>query len=207
MMIKYPNGKKTNTTVAKNNTAAKKQISSRLHLSAMNRGMDLEEDINLSNQYYLDKGMCLITKRPTPINVVKVDYSRGATITHAYFEKQSTTDYNGVYKGKYIDFEAKSTQVKTSFPLANINKHQIEHLKNVIRHSGIAFFIIEFTKRDEETYLLDASYIIDFYEKKERSSIPYESITEYGHKIQRGYAPRLDYLPIVEEVYFTSSNK
>ena len=56
---------------------------------------------------------------------------------------QSTTDYNGVYKGKYIDFEAKSTRKTSSFPLANISFHQIEHLKQVIKHNGIAFFIIE----------------------------------------------------------------
>ncbi len=202
-MISYPNGKKTNIKKATNVNQNKKQVSSKLHLSAMNRGMNLEEDINLSNQYYLDKDMCLITKRPTPINVVKVDYSKGATITHAYFEKQSTTDYNGVYKGKYIDFEAKSTQIKTSFPLANINKHQIKHLKSVIRHDGIAFFIIEFTKRDEETFLLDAHYIIDCFEKKERSSIPYEHIVQNGHKIKRGYSPRLDYLKIVDKIYFS----
>ena len=40
--------------------------------------------------------MALITKRPTPINIVKVDYSRGARITDAYFEnnrRQIITEY------------------------------------------------------------------------------------------------------------------
>ena len=126
-MIKYPNGKiyikndKTKITPSK--------IKSK---SAANRGMNLEDDINSSNEYYRNKNICLIYKRPTPINIVKVDYSRGARIIDAYFEKQSTTDYNGVYKGKYIDFEAKNTTNKTSFPLHNIYKHQIEHLKQVL---------------------------------------------------------------------------
>lgn len=201
-MIKYPNGKVVKEKSPVSETSSKKKVSAKLHLSAMNRGMDLEEDINLSNEYYKDHDLCLITKRPTPINVVKVDYSKGAIITNAYFEKQSTTDYNGVYRGKYIDFEAKSTQIKTSFPLANITPHQIAHLKGVLRHQGIAFFIIEFVKNNEETYLLDASYIIEFYEKKERASIPYKDIIKYGHKIKRGYAPRLDYLKVIDEVYF-----
>ena len=196
-MIRYPNGvpnKKVNT-ISKAESKAKKSLSS------ANRGMDLESDINLSNEYYLEKDLCVITKRPTPINVVKVDYSRGAIITNAYFEKQSTTDYNGVYKGRYIDFEAKSSKVKTSFPLANITPHQIKHLENVIRHGGIAFFIIELVAHNE-VYLLDASYVIDFYQKSERKSIPYDVIKEKGHLVKRGFSPRLDYLPVVEEIYF-----
>ena len=97
--MKYPNGKKYVKS-----SEVKTVKEHRSLLSAANRGMSLEEDINLSNEYYRDMGIALINKRPTPINIVKVDYSRGARITDAYFEKQSTTDYNGVYKGKYIDF-------------------------------------------------------------------------------------------------------
>ncbi len=200
-MIKYPNGKvvkeKINTDEPK-----KKPVSAKLHLSAMNRGMNLEEDINLSNEYYKEKELCLITKRPTPINVVKVDYSKGAIITNAYFEKQSTTDYNGVYMGKYIDFEAKSTHNKTSFPLSNIPSQQIKHLKAVIKQGGIAFFIIEFVHRNEETYLVDAAIVIDYYENRKRQSIPYDDIVNRGHLIKRGYAPRLEYLPIIKKLYF-----
>jgi len=41
-------------------------------------------------------------------------------IKEAYFKQASTTDYNGVYKGRYIDFEAKETKLPSSFPLKNI---------------------------------------------------------------------------------------
>ena len=143
----------------------------------------------------------VITKRPTPINIVKVDYSRGARITDAYFEKQSTTDYNGVYKGRYIDFEAKNTKSKTSFPLSNIEQHQIDHLKRVIRHGGIAFFIIQFQSR-QEVYLLDAKFVIEFWEKGERKSIPYEIFLQDGILIKQGYSPRLYYIDAVEQKYF-----
>ena len=165
--------------------------------------MNLEDDINLSNDFYRANGLCLITKRPTPINVVRVDYSKGAIITNAYFEKQSTTDYNGVYKGRYIDFEAKSTLKLTSFPLANISKHQIEHLKQVLKHDGIAFFIIEFAKKDQ-VFLLDASYVIDFYENGERKSIPYKDVQTNGFEIKKGIAPRLNYLDIIDKIYVNS---
>ncbi|MDD4154162.1 MAG: Holliday junction resolvase RecU [Bacilli bacterium] len=169
--------------------------------SSANRGMNLEEDINISNQYYIDKEIAVITKRPTPINVVKVDYSKGAKITDAYFEKQSTTDYNGAYRGKYIDFEAKSTKLRTSFPLSNITIHQIKHLQRVLKHGGIAFFIIRFETRDE-TYLLDASFVILAFGGEKRKSIPYEDIKNNGHLIKKGFIPRLFYLEVVDLLYF-----
>ena len=198
-MIKYSNGLNFNKKPKNSRKISVKSTS----FKHGNRGMDLEEDINLSNDYYRNNGLCLITKRPTPINVVKVDYSKGAIITNAYFEKQSTTDYNGVYKGKYIDFEAKSTIKITSFPLSNISVHQIEHLKNVLKHQGIAFFIIEFAKLNK-VFLLDASFVINFYENGERKSIPYEAFLRDGHEIKKGFAPRLNYLDIIEEIYVKS---
>lgn len=198
-MIKYSNGQIFNKISEKPSKSSKKSTS----FKHGNRGMNLEEDINLSNDYYRQNGLCLITKRPTPINVVKVDYSKGAIITNAYFEKQSTTDYNGVYKGRYIDFEAKSTIKTTSFPLANISKHQIEHLKQVLKHDGIAFFIIEFAKL-QQVFLLDASYVINFYENGERKSIPYCDVVLNGHEIKKGLTPRLNYLDVIDKIYVNS---
>ena len=196
-MIKYPNGQEFRPTPKKLSRKSKEDIS----ISASNRGMNLENDINLSNDWYNDKGIALITKRPTPINIVKVDYSKGARITDAYFEKQSTTDYNGVYKGKYLDFEAKNTKSKTSFPLSNIEPHQIIHLKKVIEQGGIAFFIIQFQMLNE-VYLLDASFVIHFYEHGERKSIPYEVFKKDGILIEQSYNPRLLYIDAVEAKYF-----
>ena len=195
--MRYPNGKK----YIKEEKSEDVKKEHRSLLSAANRGMSLEEDINLSNEYYINNGIALIHKRPTPINIVKVDYSKGARITDAYFEKQSTTDYNGVYKGKYIDFEAKNTKSNTAFPLSNISEHQIVHLKNVLKHGGIAFFIISFQSKDE-IYLLDASFVIEFYEHGSRKSIPYEVFKKEGVLIKQDYAPRLHYIEAVETLYF-----
>lgn len=192
-MIKYPDG----TVYKKSDTKpAKRRI-----LTASNRGMSLENDINITNEYYKDKDICLILKRPTPINVVKVDYDHGARIIDAYFEKQSTTDYNGIYRGKYIDFEAKNTKNKASFPLSNIYKHQIEHLEAVIHHGGIAFFIVEFETLGK-VFLLDAQDVINFYKRKERKSIPISYFIENGIEIDQGYNPRVDYIKAVDKKYF-----
>lgn len=188
-MVNYPNGKKTLLSQKTTNQ----------------RGMILEDDINLSNEYYLSHNIAIIHKKPTPIQVVKVSYPKRtlAKITEAYFRKPSTTDYNGIYKGKYIDFEAKETH-KDSFPLNNINEHQIKHLKNVKIHGGIAFVIIAFCRRNE-LYLVDASFIIKMYELATSSFITYQEIVEQGHLINQGYHPRLDYLSIIDSCYIKES--
>ena len=196
-MIKYPGG----VPYKKEEGTKKKKSSLQISISSANRGMNLEEDINISNEYYKEKGICLITKRPTPINIVKVDYTKGAKIIDAYFEHQSTTDYNGVYKGRYIDFEAKNTKSKTSFPLSNVTKHQIEHLKKVKEHGGIAFFIIQFETLDL-VFLVDSELIIDQYENGSRKSITIETIKENGKLIERAYYPRLKYIDAIKEMYF-----
>ena len=47
-------------------------------------------------------------------------------VTDGFFECPSTLDYNGVYKGYYIEFDAKETRSKTSFTINNIHNHQIQ---------------------------------------------------------------------------------
>ncbi len=169
-----------------------------------NRGMNLENDINLSNQYYVDTKQAFIYKKPTPIKIVKVDYPTKSNrvgnikIKEAYFESPSTTDYNGLYKGKYIDFEAKETNNSEYFPLENIHPHQIKHLKNIYDNGGICFIIIRFTKYNK-TYLLFAKEFFEFLDKNERKSIPISYFEEKGYEIKELYSPRLDYLKIVKE--------
>lgn len=195
-MIKYPDGQEYSP-----NKNKQKLTKNEISYSSSNRGMGFEEDINISNDFYSEHGVALITKRPTPINVVHVDYTNGPHITDAYFEKQSTTDYNGIYREKYIDFEAKSTKSLTSFPLANISHHQIEHLKQVVKFGGIAFFIINF-ERFDETYILSAEQLLLFVKTNKRKSIPYEFFKEKTMAVAHGYFPRLYYLEAVDKLFF-----
>lgn len=169
-------------------------------LTYKNRGMDLEEYLNESNEYYREMDKALIYKKPTPIGVAEVSYSqKGKVIERGFFKEPSTLDYNGLYRGKYIEYEAKVTKNKTSFPLANIHPHQIKHIKNVFRHKGIVFLII---KINEIVYLLKGDDFISYIENNSRKSIPYEFIKEYGYMIKYSYRPTLDYLKIIDEIYF-----
>ena len=168
--------------------------------SHSNRGMNLENDLNDSNNYYLFNDIAIIHKKPTPITINKVDYKSrcDAVIKEAHFKIPSTTDYNGIYKGKYIDFEAKETKSTTSFPLNNIHNHQIEHLKKIYNHGGIGFIIVRFTKLNK-TFLLYIEDLINFINNNERVSIPIDYFNDFGHIIKEGLSPRLDYLKILDK--------
>lgn len=169
-------------------------------VSYANRGMDLENLINQSNEYYLENDIAIIYKKPTPITISEVKYgSKERIITKAYFRTPSTLDYNGIYRGRYIDFDAKETKNKTSFPLANIHNHQLLHIKRIIEHGGISFLIIFM---NDECFYLDGKDIINFLEHEKRKSIPYQYILEHGYIIERKIRPRLDYLKIIDQIYF-----
>ena len=163
-----------------------------------NRGMMLERDINQSNKYYLDHNIALIYKKPTPIKVVKVEYPKNV-IKEAYFNEPSTLDYNGIYKGKYLEFDAKETQSNTSLPIANIHKHQLEHMKRVIYFGGITFLIVRFTKINE-TYILLGRELFNFIESNDRKSIPIDYFRKNGFLVELKYIPRLDYISIIDKI-------
>jgi len=165
-----------------------------------NRGMNLEADLNDTNEYYRYSDIAIVHKKPTPITINKVDYKsrRDAVIKEAHFKVPSTTDYNGIYKGKYIDFEAKETKSLTSFPLNNIHNHQVTHLEKIYNHGGIGFIIVRFTKLNK-TYLLFIEDLLYFIENNKRASIPISYFDEKGYIIKEGINPRLDYLKVIDK--------
>ena len=166
-----------------------------------NRGMTLESDINQTNEYYNLHNIALVYKKPTPIKVVQVEYPKNR-IREAYFNEPSTLDYNGVYKGKYLEFDAKETQSKTSFPLSNIHKHQMEHIRKVLYYGGIAYLIVRFSTIDK-TYLLLGEDLLNFTEQYDRKSIPLSYFESHGYIIEMKYAPRLDYIKIIDRILNT----
>lgn len=194
-MINYPNRKQSTNSITK--------IKSHSY-----RGANLEDDLNQSNQYYLDLNKANIHKKPTPIMVVKVDYpSRNkAKIVEAYYKVPSTTDYNGVYRSKAIDFEAKESQSHTAFPLKNIHSHQLDHMRNVEHHGGICFLIIRFVYYNE-TYLLYFHDLDEFIKTNDRKSIPYSWIKENAHLIPFSLTPPIHYLKVLDDTLFNGEAK
>lgn len=200
LRIRYPNGKPylTNDDKKKQkNQLTKKKI------SYSNRGMTLEEDINKTNEYYLLRKKAVIHKKPIPIQVVNVNYPRrsAAKITEAYYKKASTTDYNGVYNGYYIDFEAKETKNKTSFPLKNFHEHQLSHMEACVEQGGLCFVIIRFSTLNR-VFILDFPILKKWWDQQAdangKKSIPLSAFEKEGFEMTYSLSPRLPYLAIVD---------
>lgn len=198
MTINYPKGF-AHSNHERNNQ--KKQALAKKSHSFANRGMSFEDYINQSNDYYRQRGIALVYKKPTPVQIVKVDYPRrsAAVIKEAYFVQASTTDYNGVYQGHYLDFEAKETKNKTSFPLSNFHEHQLTHLSECLKHGGIAFVLLWFSTL-QRCFFLDASHLITYWEMRETGpkSIPLRDLEKIGHEVPLTYAPRVPYLQALD---------
>lgn len=185
-MLDYPN--KKNNFIQKINYA--------------NRGMQLEDDINFANRYYLLNNIAIIHKKPIPIQVVEVNYPKrsNTTITKAFYQTPSTTDYNGIFNGKYIDFEAKETTSSTSFSLSNIHNHQINHMKKIKEHGGISFIIVRF-KKINRTFLMPINILLSFNNRAAnggRKSIKLEEFIDTSFELSYNYKARLDYLTIIK---------
>lgn len=191
-MVNYPHKLKAKSSINKPASPV---------VNFANRGMSFEKMINESNSYYLSRGLAVIHKKPTPIQIVKVDYPQRsrAKIVEAYFRQASTTDYSGVFKGRYIDFEAKETRQKQSMPMKNFHSHQIQHMEAVLDQGGICFVLLHFSSL-RETYLLPALYLIDFYKvDKGGKSMPLTYIRKYGYQIDSQQFPSIPYLEIIEQ--------
>lgn len=199
MKINYPNGK---PFLSNHKQDKSFRQASQNKVVYGNRGMTLEADINASNETYLAKNIAVIHKKPTPIQIVHVDYPKrsAAKITEAYFQKASTTDYNGLYRGKYIDFEAKETKNKLSFPLKNFHDHQIAHMESCSEHGGLSFVLLRFALSNR-IFLLTIEKLSPYwveYKNDGKKSLSLKDLERDGYEIQYGFAPRIPYLNIVD---------
>jgi recombination protein U len=83
MTFHYPNGRRY---IEAKQTTSPVQKQDLKKWSYGKRGMTLEEDINQTNQYYLEQGIAVIHKKPTPVQIVNVDYPKrsAAVINYRY---------------------------------------------------------------------------------------------------------------------------
>ncbi|HBF75628.1 MAG TPA: Holliday junction resolvase RecU [Lactobacillus sp.] len=198
--IHYPNGTKYQPQASQRSTHAHASL-----VKHGGRGMTLEQEINESNQYYLAHDIAVIHKKPTPIQIVKVDYPKrsAAVIREAYFRQASTTDYNGIYRGRYIDFDAKETKETTRFPLDNFHQHQVEHMRSCLKQGGICFGLIKFATLDQ-LFLLKATDLIKYWDAQDnadgRKSIPMSAFKTSGIPIKYSLNPIIAYLDAVDQL-------
>jgi recombination protein U len=167
-------------------------------MSQGNRGMAFEMMLNLINQMYRKQKIALVNKRPTPVKVLK---SKGTKVLSGYYEAPSTVDYDGIYRGRPIVFEAKSVGVDR-FDLKNLHQHQFDYLQWVDNHGGISFVLIEF-RTTKQVFFVPFSTIKHYFyhaSKGGRKSIPLADLEVYAYEVKRTKRSTLDYLEWVDKL-------
>ena len=147
------------------------------------RGSILEELVNYTNEKYLDQGLALIQKIPTPITPVKFD-KETRHITLAYFEKRSTVDYIGAVQGIPVCFDAKES-AEDRFPMQNIHAHQVAFMDQFERQGGVSFLLLYFTER-QICYYLRFREMMTFWKRMEAGGPKHFKFQELD---QRFYVP------------------
>jgi len=164
-----------------------------------NRGMTLEAMIDQTNEVYLRRGMAVVHKLPTPVKIERV--LKGGKV-QGFLEKPSTVDYYGVYRGRALVFEAKSTRERNRFPLANIHEHQMVHMRQCLDQGAIVFAVVEFSKHDVRFYV-PAKMLLEAWDRAVSGgpkSVPLELMYERCFVIPSGRGVMVDYLSVVDRI-------
>lgn len=108
-----------------------------------NKGLFLETIINNSIEENF-KHRLLIQKLPLSNALISVENN----IIKAKLRENIFCDYCGLYKGQYLEFEAKETELDY-FPLKNIPQKQVQKLTTITQLGGIGFIVIYFHTVDQ----------------------------------------------------------
>lgn len=160
------------------------------------RGSTFEELINRSNESYLEDGLAVVQKIPTPITPINIDKAT-RHITLAYFDQKSTVDYIGAVQGIPVCFDAKECS-KDTFSLDNIHEHQINFMQSFKEQKGIAFILIYFSKRDI-FYFLPIDDLMFFWKRAKdggRKSFKFDELNE-DYIFEEGNGAIVPYLDMV----------
>lgn len=160
--------------------------------------MAFENTLNYTNQIYLNQGRAIINKRPTPVKVLQ---SKGTRVIKCFYEEKSTVDYDGVYQGKPIVFEAKSTKEKR-LPLSIISEHQIKYLEDAKKLGAISFLIVDMRALGE-VFLVPNNMLQKYTKEAQkggRKSIPLRDLEVYAQLVKSENGVPLDYLSVVDRL-------
>ncbi|AAP56492.2 Holliday junction resolvase recU (Recombination protein U-like protein) [Mycoplasmoides gallisepticum str. R(low)] len=146
-----------------------------------NRGMFLETLINntIKHNELAHKG--LIFKRHLPINV----YNFANRRVTGWLKEKTQTDYYGLYKGYFFDFDAKQSS-KINYSLKNIKQHQLDHLRKIHEQGGIAFILLLIVPK-EEFYMIPIKKIDSWLKNQESNTLKYEWIQKSSFKLELFY--------------------
>lgn len=160
-----------------------------------NRGMFLETIIERTISYFTMRKIAHLSKRHLPIKVFSFKGNR----VEGWIKSRTQTDYYGIYRGHYLDFEAKQTK-EMSLPLSNIKKHQLSHMQQVHKYGAVVFLIVYF-QRNDTIYLLPYEALKKFFElDTKRQSIPINFFKEHGYEVEILYPGVLALQDVLDEL-------
>ncbi len=162
-------------------------------LNNQNRGMFLETIINQTIIYYAHNNIAIFHKNPLPIKFsgIKKDGAK-IMLKRAWITEKSTIDYFGVYQGKFIGFEVKST-INEKFYLNNIKSHQANYLQQITDHQAIGFYLIGF-EHVNRYFILEFKIINNWIKK----SLSLTEASNYGYEIEWRLPGILNFICVVD---------
>ena len=87
--------------------------------------------------------------------------------------------------------------------MVSLKAHQhlitMEYIKKVIKHGGIVFLIVRFSTLNKD-FVIKGKDLIQYIDNNERKSIPLSYFEENTYKIEIKYAPRLDYIKVIDKI-------
>lgn len=165
--------------------------------SYANRGKELEAYIELSNEMYMQRNRAVVFRQHPEVTVVR----KGKQIVSAFYKAKSGLDYIGLKDGRGFTFDTKETKNSTSFPMDNVEGHQVLSMQRWTDQGGFAFLMVRFVKH-HEIYVLTYEQLKDWwqgYTGDGRKSIPYEWFTLNCEIVTAGAGVAIDYLPVLDK--------
>lgn len=135
--------------------------------------MSWEKTVNDKLIEYRNRGLCFIQKIPTEFTIIR----NGAKIVSAFPKKQTeSVDFIGSKQFLPVALELKETKNKTSFPLSNIESHQIKFFDSWCDKQGVGYYFIRFITL-ERMFLINATILNNEIHNREK-----KLIQEHGDK-------------------------
>lgn len=168
-----------------------------------NNGELFESIIIMANNSYLNKNIANIQKIATPMKAKKNALT--GEVQGCIYGAKSTVDFVGVYQGKAIAFDAKTTIDENKFPLKNWKEHQVEFLQKWEECGGVAFCLL-WLQYSDKYYLITQKMLVDYWDKHQENkgkrgfgSIPFEVIERECIEVQQGEGITIDYLSCIDQ--------
>lgn len=162
-----------------------------------NLGKELEGYLDATNEAYALRGQAIVFRQNPEVTVIR----NGPEITGAFHKQKAGLDYIGLAAGVPFTFDAKETRNKTSFPLSNIEDHQVDSMIQYTKHKGLAFLLIRLVEY-QRVYFVTLEQLAPWWNDRNkpegRKSIPFAWITEHCKEIGPGGGLTLHYLPAIE---------